>query len=117
MTILIEGLNRIRDMIYGDIDKGQLGTGNNASTENDTGLQTEDSDTLKTTTNTTADKQINFAFTLSSTEGTTGIYTEFELQKSSTTVNYDRVVFTGISWTKNGTEELTVSKRYFIRRV
>ena len=117
MTILLEGLNRIRDMINADIDKGQLGTGTNASTEEDTGLQTEDSTSLKTTTNSVASKQINFTYTLATTEGTTGTYTEFELQKSATPVNYDRVVFTGISFTKNGSEEISVVKRYFIRRV
>ena len=117
MTLLIEGLNRIRDLINTDIDKGQLGTGTSVSTENDTGLQTADAVTLLAVTKTTADKQINFNYVLPSTGGTTTTYTEFELRKDATPVNYDRVVFTGISFTTNGVEEISVIKRYFIRRV
>lgn len=117
MTLLIEGLNRIRDMIRADIDYGQLGTGTSASSENDTGLQTEVATTKLTISSSIADKQINFNYLLPSTGGTTATYTEFELRKDATPVNYDKIVFTGISFTINGTEELSVIKRYFIRRV
>ena len=118
MTMLIEGLNRIRDMIYDDVDKGQLGTGGTASAESDTGLETADSDSLLTLdSKTKSDKQIKFIYLLLSTGATTGTYKEFELQKSATPVNYDRIVFTGLSFTKNGTEDIIISKKYFIKRV
>lgn len=117
MTILLEGLNRIRDLVNTDIDRGQLGTGTAASTEDNTGLQTPIATTLLTLTKTVASKQINFSYTLPSTSVTTATYTEFELRQNTTPVNYDRVVFTGVSFTTNGTEELSVIKRYFIRRV
>src|SRR3990167_6662896 len=117
MTLLIEGINRIRDLISADIDKGQLGTGTSVSTEEDTGLQTADATTNLTITKTSASKQVNFVYTLPSTGGTTTTYREFELRKDATPVNYDRIGFTGISFITNGTEEITVTKRYFIRRV
>ena len=118
MTLTLEGLNRIRDMIYADIDKGQLGTGGTASAESDTSLETADATTLLTlSSKTTATKLIKFDFTLPSTGGTTTTYKEFELQKSATPVDYDRIVFTGVSFTNGGTEDLIVSKRYFIKAV
>ena len=116
MTLLLEGLNRIRDLIKDDIDRGQLGTGTNASSEDDTALQTPVASTVLTLVESTAEKQVNFTYTLPSTAAT-GTYTEFELRKDATPVNYDRVVFTGISFTVNGSEEISIVKRYFIRSV
>ena len=109
-------MNRIRDLISNDIDKGQLGTGTTIATENDTTLKTEVASTLLTVTKSTADKQINFTYTLTSAGGASGTYTEFELQKSATPVHFDRIVFTGVSFTLNGTEDVSVIKRYFIKR-
>ncbi len=118
MTLLLEGINRIRDLIIADIDKGQLGTGGTASLESDTGLETADATTLLAVSNaTTSSKTIKIDYTLPSTGGTTTTYKEFELQQSATPVNYDRVVFTGRSFTNNGTEDLIVSKKYFIKSV
>lgn len=118
MTLLIEGINRIRDLIYDDIDKGQLGTGGTVSLESDTSLETADATTLLALTNKAkSDKTIKIDYTLSSTGGTTTTYKEFELQESATPTNYDRIVFTGISFTSGGTEDLIISKRYFIKSV
>ncbi len=63
-------------------------------------------------TTTKSDKQLKFTFTLPSTGGTTTTYKEFELQESATPTNYDRVVFTGISFTNAGTEDIIISKKY-----
>ncbi len=118
MTVLREGLNRIRDMIYDDIDKGQLGTGGTASAENDIGLETPDATTLlDLNSKTKSDKTIKIDYQLNSTGGTTTTYKEFELQKSATPINYDRIVFTGVSFTSGGTEDIIISKKYFIKRV
>lgn len=117
MTLLNEGLNRTRDLIHDDIDKGQLGTGGTASTPDDTSLETEDATTLLAITKTKSDKTIKFDYTLVSTGGTTTTYKEFELQKSSIPTHYDRTVFTGISFVNNGTKDLIISKKYFIRSV
>lgn len=115
--MLREGLNRIRDLIAADINKGQLGTGGTAATENDTGLETADAATLLDITVSTADKLLKADYTLPSTGGTTCTYKEFEVQKSATPVNYDRIVITGIDFTNAGSEDIVISKRYFIKRV
>lgn len=115
MVMLDQGLNRVRDLINTDVDQGQLGTGTTAANSSDTGLETPDATTVLATTNSTGDKAIRFDFTLPSTGGSTGTYTEFCLSEDATDVEYDRMVFTGISFTNNGTEDLIFTKRYYIR--
>ena len=118
MTLLLEGINRIRDLIYDDIDKGQLGTGGTASLESDTGLETADATTLlAVSSKSKSTKTIKIDYTLPSTGGTSTTYKEFELQESATPTNYDRIVFTGRSFTSGGTEDLIVSKKYFIKSI
>ncbi len=118
MTLTGEGLNRIRDLIYDDVDKGQLGEGGTASKESDTGLETADATTLLALDLTTkTDKTLKFDFTLPSTGGSTTTYKEFELQESATPTNYDRIVFTGVPFTSGGTEDIIISKKWFIRSV
>lgn len=121
MTILLEGLQRIRDRIFDDIDKGQLGTGGNASNENDTGLGTAVTNTLLALeTKSKANKTIQFTYKLPSTGGTSTTFREFELARTSGTAivtDYDRIVYTGISFTTGGSEDFSISKKYFIRRV
>jgi len=116
MTLLKEGLNKIRDLINADVDYGQLGTGTTASTENDTGLETEDATTLLALSGSTvADQIIKFTYTLPNTGGTSTTYTEFELQESSAPTNYDRIVFTGIAFVSSGSEDIIITKKYFIK--
>ena len=118
MAILKESLNRVRDLIYDDIDKGQLGTDGTAPTESDTGLGSADSTTLLTLdSKSKADKSIKFQYVLPSTGGTTTTYKEFELQKSSGPINYDRIVFAGVNFTSGGSVDLNIIKTYFIRSV
>ncbi len=118
MTLLIEGMNRIRDLIFDDLDKGQLGTGGTASLESDTGLESADATTLLGFSNKSkSDRTIKIDYTLSSTGGVTSTYKEFELQESATPTNYDRIVFTGISFISGGNEDLIISKKYFIKSV
>ena len=118
MTLLIEGLNRIRDLIYDDIDKGQLGTGGTLSLDSDTGLETADATTLLTlSSKSKTNRTIKFDYTLPSTGGTTTTYKEFELQESATPTNYDRIVFTGVSFINGGAEDLIISKKYFIKAI
>ena len=119
MTILNEGLNRIRDLLFDDINKGQLGESGTAPQASDTGLGTAVSSTLLAVdTKTKTDKQLKIDYILPSTGGTSTTFKEFELQRSTaTTVNYDRIVFTGIDFTQNGTQDLIISKKYFFRSV
>ena len=113
MVITTEGLNRIRDLVSDDITDLTLGTGTTAADPTDTDLETKDATTEKNVTKTKTDKQIKFDYTLNSTEGTTGTYTEMKLHSSST--DHDRVVYEGISWTKNGSENLFITKRWFFK--
>lgn len=118
MTLLNLGLNRTRDLIYDDIDKGQLGEGGTTSAATDTSLETEDATTLLALeSKTKVDRMITFTYRLPSTGGSTTTYKEFELQESATPTHYDRVVFTGVSFTSGGTEDIIISKRYFIKSV
>ena len=119
MTLLNEGINRIRDMIYDDINKGQLGTSTAEPVATNTALSSPDASTLLVLdSKTKADKTIKFDYTLTSTGGSTATYTEYELQRSTaTSVNYDRIVFTGISFVSGGTEDLIISKKYFFKSV
>lgn len=114
MTLLIEGLNRIRDLIATDLEKGEMGTGGTAPTTNDTDLETADSNTIATLAITKSDRQVNAAYVLLSTEGTTTTYKEFKSYNDTNSVDYDRIVFTGISFTTNGTEDINITKRYFV---
>ena len=105
--ILLDGKNRIRDLIDADKYKGQLGTGTTAPTENDTGLETADSDTLVTLTSTTSNKQLLFDYNLPTTTGNGNTYAEYENQLNSGTDHLTRVVFAGLG--KTNTEEWQVS--------
>ena len=119
MTMLLEALNRLRDLISTDITRGQLGTGTDASNENDTELQYRSTATLLALDNiTTASKTVKFDYVLNAPTGPTATFTEFELARTSGTAiltNYDRIVFTGLSYTPNGTEDINISKKYFIK--
>lgn len=115
MVMLNQGLNQVRDLIYADIDKGQLGTGTTKAVATDTDLETADATTELDTTNTTGDKSIRFDYTLPSTGGSTATYTEFCLLESTGDTEYDRMVFTGVDFTNNGNNNLVISKVYYIR--
>jgi len=113
MVMTSEGLNRIRNLISTDITHGTMGTDGTTPTINDTDLIAEDATTEETVTATTTDRQVQFSYELVSTDGTTSTYREFKLNSAAT--DFDRIVFTGISWTKNGAENISITKKYFFR--
>jgi len=118
IAILKEALNKIRDHIYDDIDKGQMGTDGTAPLESDTGLGSADATTLLTLdSKTKADKSIKFEYVLPSTGGTSTTYKEFELQESTGPINYDRMVFAGVAFTSGGSVDINIIKTYFIKSV
>lgn len=118
MTLLDEGLNAIRTVVSYTIDKGQLGTAVTKSAETDTGLGNPVSSSLLTLDATSiTDKTIKFTYKMLSTQGTSATFTEFELLESAVPVDYDRIVFTGIDFAFNGSEDLIISKKYFFRSV
>lgn len=114
--MLLEGLNKVRDLVFDDIDKGQLGEDGTAASETDTALGTPDATTLiDLDSKTKGSKSIKFNYTLVSTGGSTKTYKEFELQSSIVPTNYDRIVFTGISFVSGGTKDLNITKIYTFR--
>jgi len=105
------GKNLIRDLLCGAttgvyINKGGLGTVDTAPSESDTGLNGNSnygvSDTIKTVTYTTADKQVTFDYNLPSTDGTAITFKEFGLN-SDENILFNRQIFH--DFTHNDTEE------------
>lgn len=115
MVLLKDGLGRIRDLVNDDIFKCQAGTGTTAPTEEDTGLETADSNTLLTPTLTTADQAIQVTHSISSAIGATNAYSEQEIQLNSGTDHLNRIVHTAI--TKGAKDEFNYITTIFIRSV
>ena len=105
MVIVVDGKNDVRDYIYTYIDQGGLGTDTTSSpSESDDGLNATSgslgtSGTIKSTTNTAADKSVKFEYTLPSTDGNGNTFTEFGLSNSTTGKLFNRQTFIGVSKT------------------
>lgn len=110
MTMLLEGLNKIRDLHSADIVNGKMGTAGTVVAESQTGLQAPIAASEIAVTTTTADKTTTVSYTLPSTTGTGYTYREFGTNDGSTT-NYDRVVFTGVEHTS--TDDIVIQKVYY----
>jgi len=112
MVMTSEGLNRVRDLVSADMVNARLGTDGTAATIDDTDLRAGDATSEKAVTKTTTDRLLQVSYTLLSTEGTTASYKEIKFYG---TADFDRTVFSGISWTKNGSEQIAATKKYFFR--
>ena len=113
--ILDDGINRIRDLVESDIGNCQSGTGTTAPTASDTGLETPDSNTLDTPTNTKTDKSIQVNFQIPSTTGATNAYSENEIQLNSGTDHLNRIVHTAI--TKGSNDEFNYITTIFFKSI
>lgn len=112
MVVLLEGKTRIRDLIDGDKEKGQVGTGTTAATEDDTGLETPVAATDISLTSSTAEKTLVLNYNLGSTLGNGNSITEFVARLNSGNTDFSRNVFASIS--KTSSIELQFSKIFFI---
>ena len=105
MVVVVNGKNDIRDRIYTDVDQGGMGTDTTSSpAESDDGLNATSgslgtSGTIKSTTNSKADKSVKFDYTLPSTDGNGNTFTEFGLSNSSTSNLFTRQTFIGVNKT------------------
>ena len=112
MTMLLTGLNQIRDLHAANIDKAWMGTDSTAVTEAQTGLQAGVAASKLAVTITSADKTNVVNYTLPSTTGTGSTYREFSAILDGT-VEYNRVVFTGLAHTS--TDDIIVRQTFFYR--
>ena len=112
MTMLLVGLNQIRDLHSAGIDKAHMGTDGSAVTEAQTGLQTAVVASKLAVTITSSDKTNVINYTLPSTAGTGSTYREFAVIKDGT-VEFNRVTFTGVAHTAN--EDIVIRQTFFYR--
>jgi hypothetical protein len=103
MTLLNEGLNKIRDLVDAGIAAGDWGTGTAVSLPTDTGLQTEYVGIDVVPTTTTGDKALSIISVMPSTSGGTATFTEHVARFSDGT-ELNRVVFSGV--TKSASKEI-----------
>ena len=115
MVLLTDGKNRIRDLTEADIFKCQAGTGTSSPIEDDTALETPDSNTLLTPTTTTSSESIQVTHTINSAIGNGNAYSEQEIQMNSGTDHLNRIVHTAI--TKGAKDEYVYITTIFFRSV
>jgi len=121
MVIVVDGKNIIRDLLSGAstnyVDQAGLGTVDTAPSETDTGLNANTnlgvSGTIKKVSYTLSDKQVNFVYSLLSTEGTATTYKEIGLSSSGANQLFNRQIFYDL--THENTDELQFSMAVSIR--
>jgi len=114
MTILLEGMERIRDLVEADIDSGKAGTGTTLPTAADTGLETGVADTdLALTNKKIAKDSITVTHILTTAEGNGSTITEWEVRNSSDD-SYNRIVKAGFA--KTALREATMVHTFVFNR-
>ncbi len=79
MAILEQGINKVRDYIYDQLNEGQLGTDGTIVTTGDTGLGNPIVATLKTLTVTKKDKSLKIEYQTSAGDGAGSNAREFSI--------------------------------------
>jgi len=115
MVTLKTCLNRIRDLFNTDIYKCQAGTGTTAAMASNTGLETEDSNTLLDATVVVTDKCVQVTHTIASTIGEGEAYSEQEIQINSGNTSANRIVHTAL--TKGANDEYIYITNVFFNSV
>ena len=110
MTILTQGINRVRDLHYDDMDTGILGTAGEVVVTSQTDLQSPVSATETTLTKTQSDKSNTAEYKLQSTVGVGNTYREFALYNASD-LAFNRYVFTGLGHTS--ADEIIIKNTWF----
>jgi len=103
--ILDEGILRIRDLIYADMDYGKAGTDGTLPTEADTGLIAGEADTNVTLEKQKSGLKISMTHILTSGIGNATLQ-EWEIRGNSNTDSYNRAV--KASLTKTSVDEVTM---------
>lgn len=113
MTILNNGLNRVRDLHYDDVDEVDFGDDGTATSFTQTGVIGPIAGaTALTITKTKGVASNQFNAKLDSTTGVGSTVREFSF--GNATVDYDRTVIPGVAHTAN--DEVIVIKTYLYER-
>lgn len=94
--IVDSGKERVIELIDGDLDYGELGTGTTAVSATQTTLITEVTSTIETLSGTPNNKQLVIDYNLDSITGNGNTYTEYATFIGTSDVMFNRVVFTGV---------------------
>lgn len=113
MTLIISGLNRVRDLLDTEIDTGEVGTGTTIETRDDTDLVTPVASTEQTLTSSTASKQLSKIYLLKSNLGNSSTITEFSVKNSANDITHSRVTYAGITKTSSYQHQFKI--KWFIR--
>jgi len=98
MAILNQGINRIRDLHYNDMDTGIVGTAGDVVVATQTNLIGAVSVTEATLTKVKSDSAVTSEYKLLSTVGVGNTYREYATYNASD-LAFNRYVFTGIEHT------------------
>jgi len=103
-------LQRDRDRVNSDLQKGQAGTGTTLPTTTDTGLETAVADTSNTLTTTTSGQSLQTTNVILSTQGNGSTLTEYVDFVNAGSTLQQRIVVTGIA--KTSAKEITKITNY-----
>lgn len=110
MTILDQGINKIRDLHYNDMDTGIVGTSGAVTVKTMTNLQNPVAVTETTLTKTQTDRSNTTEYKLVSTKGVGNTYREYATLNAAD-LAFNRYVFTGIAHTS--ADEIIVKNTWF----
>lgn len=110
MTLLNNGLNKIRDLTSDEVTGIILGTGTVIESATDTGLNSPIGTTFGAVSTTKTDRKATYSYTLNSVQGTGFTYAELGVEMTGT-VYLNRVTFFPL--TKNANEEFNFESSTF----
>jgi len=107
MVLLIDELNRMRDLVNDDIDDALLGTDGTAEADTDTGLLAPEAVTISTPSLVKTDRHIESVYTLDTITGNGTIFQEFGHRTNSSTVGMNRITIFALEKTSSESFEFT----------
>src|SRR3990167_7142776 len=116
MVLTDEGVEMLRDVISSDLSSGQAGTGTIPARQDQTALSQAVSATLNAlSTNIKSSNTINMTHVVTTAEANGSTLSEWEILGSSDTVNYNRLVLSGLL--KNSQTEITMIQVFALERI
>ena len=115
MTLGDEGINRVRDLIAGDLYKGQKGTGTTVPTTSDTALESAVAATSKDLSYSLEDKQITITHEIPATDGNGNTLSEGNIELGDAGTQYQLIRYTHHGVIKSASDEQVTIVRLFLR--